>query len=535
MTDQPPTQPPWGAVPGGSPDPSSPWGPSSDPVAALPPLPPAHLDPSAPSAAAPATSGAGGGGLPPVSEPTTPSGSDAGPGDGSRPVPTFGSLAGAVAGLLLVAGLLELLGELGGKHVRLGGIVISALFQVLGAGLLWMNRGQRSATAGVVLFGIGLLPFLGFLLVDVDHPSHTVNSVKTFTGTTTAILATAGIIWLGVYLVGPGRRFGLFLGAALVAFWLIAVVQIVDRPLNQIAGGFENITVGSSSFDPGGSTTFDDGTGNGTFGFDENGNPIDENGDPIDPFGSSSSDPFGTSSNDPFEGTLAHPDNPSTKLGIASTLFGAAYLALAARSDRRRNARQATVFFAAAAPILTIGIAFLSGDLHTIGTSLAALAIGAVAVWLAAPHGRRFTSWYGTLAIALAVLLLVDEWFGRSPRVVGVLLTLLGLAIAVVAGRLERGESVPGRRGPAAGGPVPAGVGVGGPLHPGWGDGTPFPHDPDAPVPVGPSSVPVPTFTAPDPSPWQAPGWATPPSGTTFDPTAPAAPADPEGPGESTI
>lgn len=181
---------------------------------------------------------------------------------GDRPPPRISSLAGAAAGLLLLSSLGLFLTEITGDQQRLGGVAVSLLFEGIGVALLLLNRDQRTATAGVALTAIGIVPLLIYLFVDVRNPDRTINDVSSFTSTTTLILLIAASLWLVAYFAGPGRRYGFYLGAALLALWLVAVVQIVDSPLNQVFDGFST----SSSFtpvDPGfdGTTTDEFGTG----------------------------------------------------------------------------------------------------------------------------------------------------------------------------------------------------------------------------------------------------------------------------------
>ena len=403
-----------------------------------------------------------------------------GPPDGKRPLTSYASLAGTGAGLLLVASLFLLLGEIPIGHRRIGGIAICALFQALGIGLMHLDKGRRAATAGVVLFGIGVIPLLGYLIGDADHPAHTLRNVHSFTTTTTAVLVFCGVVWLVVYRVGPGKRYGFFLGAALLAFWLVAMVQIIDQPLGQVFDPFLGSGIGvSTTFTPGGS--------------------VDNSGD---------------TSSFPDQSSFKQPSDPTMKLGIASLLFGGAYLALAARADRLRDHRRGTVFFAVSVPILTFSVAFFASHLHIVGTSLVAMALGGMLVWLGAGFGRRFTSWYGTLVVAVAVVVLVDHELGRSQRATGLALGAIGLIVAVMAGRLETGRFL------AA--PVPGGDG---------GTGTTFGQlramlpnrrSEDAPGEYGPADGSSPWSRVPEP------GAAS--SAGPEDPTGPAFTPPPAGP-----
>lgn len=177
-----------------------------------------------------------------------------GPGPGERPPPRWTSIAGAVGAALLVGSLGSMLAELGDRR-RLGGIAIGLLFQVLGVALLVVNRGRRSATAGVGLTAIGLVPLLIFLFVDVDNPSTTIDSVGDFTRTATLILLAAAAIWFVAYRFGPSRGYAIYLAGALLALWLVAVVQIVNQPLVQIGRAWSTSYSPYGSVDSSGSWT----------------------------------------------------------------------------------------------------------------------------------------------------------------------------------------------------------------------------------------------------------------------------------------
>lgn len=153
-----------------------------------------------------------------------------------------------------------------------------------------------------------MIPLLVYLFVDVREPGKTISDVGSFTSTATLILLVAAGLWLAAYLIGPGKRYGFYLGAALLAIWLVAVVQIVDAPLSQLFGRAQSFTsvgpVSPGLDDP----SFDDP------GFDPSAN------DPT------FADPTfqGPGFDDP-SATSYGPENPSTELGIVSLLFGGTY------------------------------------------------------------------------------------------------------------------------------------------------------------------------------------------------------------------
>ncbi|HEX2576627.1 MAG TPA: hypothetical protein VHK88_09795 [Aquihabitans sp.] len=354
---------------------------------------------------------------------------------GHRPPPRPTSLAGAAAGVLLVTSLVLALSELSGDRQRLAGVGISLLFEALGVGLLVLGRHRRAAAAGVVLTAIGVVPLLVYLFVDVRNPANTIDDVGSFTSTATLVLLISAALWLVAYVAGPGRRHGFYLGAALVALWLVAVVQIVDSPLSQFADGFAagpvavDETFDSETFDSESSTEFDDEFS--TEFDDELSTEFD------DEFGQGFDDELGEGFPiDPGDG-FPQPDDPSGELGWASLGFGLTYLALGAARDRRGDHRQATVLLAVCAPILVLAVSFLGGTLEAVGSSLLAIAIGTVAVVVGTRSDRRFTSWAGTAAIVLGVLVLVERAVGESARASAAVLLAIGLAVALGARALE--------------------------------------------------------------------------------------------------
>lgn len=422
-----------------------------------------------------------------------------------RPPPALASLAGAFAGLVLLASLFAFLTEVGGDNRRIGGVVLSLLFEAVGVVVILTNRNQRAATAGVALTAIGLIPLLVYLFVDVKNPGRTINSVHKFTTTSTIVLVIAALLWLAAYFVGPGRRYGFYLGAALVALWLVAIVQIIDQPLQSLFDPFasaSSFTTLGPSADSGSSSS--SGSVRCRFDPDTGRTKCTSSGSDS---GSSFDSTFGPNSSSRTYG-YQRPKDPSTKLGLASLLFGGAYLALAARRDRGDDARQATVLFAVSVPILTIGVLFMGNLLQVTGAALLAIAIGLVTAWLATRTSRRFCSWYATLAVVIAVFVLVFKAVGESARASGVVLAVIGVATVFAVRALEERSGTSGTS-PDAGDPFATLTGSGPPA--------PFPSTATGPA-TGPAAG------AP-PQPW------TPPSAPAGSPpTGPDAPSATDGP-----
>lgn len=487
-----------------------PTGPTPDPVPVAPQVPAG----SPPGSAVPVAP------TPPVDPPATDG--TGGPGDldgpGDRPAPHVAALLGTLAGILLTSSLFLYLSELSGKGQRLAGIFLSLLFEAAGVALLLFFRRRRAATVGVTLTAIGVVPLLVFLFVDTHNPSKTFDSASDFTQTATLVLVAAAALWLVAYFFGPARRYAFYLGAALVAVWLVAVVQIVDQPLGQLeqytarTPAFES----SSTYSSSGSSYYDVDTGEWVEDL-----PSDDQGDFEYDYDSGPQWERGSS-----------PDNPSTRLGWVSLAFGLAYLTGAWWRDRRGDQRMGTAFIVAAIPILTLATIFLSPDLDDAGTGVLAVALGAAAVYVGSRAIRRVTSWYGVFAIFTGISLVVGNAVGDSARASGTVLLLIGLAVAGVAWVLESG-GLGGPKAPAAGdGAVPpspwttdptawAPQGQGqGPAQAPYG-GTPTPATAPtgdwSPSTGGDQTAP-PTFAAPAAAPWGSPA---------SDPTPPPAP-DPD-------
>ncbi len=412
---------------------------------------PGHGTSEAPGEPPPAPPGEPPAAGPPASGPPA---ARTGPGDGARPAPHAASLAGAIAAGLLLSSLVVALAQLG-DHRRIGGILIGLGFEGLGVLLLLAHRGRRAQTGGIGLTAIGLIPLLVYLFVDVDDPSGPIDSVGDFTGTATAVLLVAAALWGIAYCFGPTRGYGIYLGGALIALWLVAVVQIVDQPLSQLATGFTGTstfqTIGPSegyevSTDPANDEWYNSSPDGADDEFGESSTTLDPYDDEYDSFDDYDSYDSYDDEDDGSVDEYPSIDDPSTKLGWASLVFGVGYLAVAGVADRRGARRRATPMLAAALPILTYAVGFLSGPFHEVGTALLAMTLGAAAVYVAtvaaAPDGRRFTGWYGAVAVTVGILVLVGHLV-RDDKVAAGVLLVLGAAVAVVAARLEGSGAPP--------------------------------------------------------------------------------------------
>ena len=390
----------------------------NQPGAPVPPTPPEPGPPPGTPAFTPAvpamTPGAPLGGDPTGAtpgDPTAPAPADGGPAvpdgpaDGSpadggrddgrdRPQPDRSSLVGAAGGLLAALGLVALLSEPDIADERGLVILVSAIFEALGIALVVLNRARRAAAGGVALSLLAALPLANALVTDPTDPLSAFGDVSSYRTQQLGILALLTVAWLALHLVGPGRRFGAYLGGALLTLWSIPMTWFSLSAVDDVFSAF-------GGFDPFGSSVF--------------------------------GDPFATG----FDDLSATGDDLALKLGLTSLLFGCAYLATAGWLDGRGEARRATPLFAVAPYVLITALVYLQEDLDVVGTAILGLGLGAASIWLGARAGRRFTSWIGVAAVVGAVVTLIGDLFEDSAVGAGIALTLIGVAAVVGVGLLE--------------------------------------------------------------------------------------------------
>lgn len=307
---------------------------------------------------------------------------------GPRPWPRLPSILAAVGGLLALGSLAIFLSELPERHPRYPGLLVSLLFVAIGVAALLLLRNRPAATAGVVVSAVALVPLLIFAFIDPKRPEPAFSSLQKGKTTVTLILLLAGLAWVAAYLFGPGRGAAFYLGAALLALWGVLLVQIATPSPSRYRS--------STEFDP----------SSGGSGFD------------------------------PFAPLRSAVKDTATRAGLVSLIVGLLYLVLAARLDRRGDGRPATPLFATAALVLTVGVLALGNQLKVQGASLLGIALGAVTMLLGTRAGRRFTSWYGGLAVAVGFLALLIRVTDGPNKTSGVLVLLVGVGLAVLGDRL---------------------------------------------------------------------------------------------------
>ncbi|MGN6693465.1 MAG: hypothetical protein ACTHN0_04755 [Aquihabitans sp.] len=342
------------------------------------------------------------------------------PVDGPRPAPTVTSMVAVGGGLLAATGLFALLGELDGYDQRATGLAISLLFVALGVAISVLNRSSRAAAGGVALSIIGVIPFTGYVFANADlfdlFSGASTSDADPWQGirwTVTLMLATAAALWLVGYLFVPTRRYGAYLGAALIALWLIPLFNLQLSAAQDALGRFGSVTTFEPVPDSGFSSDFDS-------GFD----------DPsLDDFDSQFGEPL----------TLEQPRiaDPSTKMGLASLAIGAVYLALAAWRDRKGDARMATAALAPAVIVLLYANSLLVGHIGWVGSGLLAMAVGGLILAVGVRGERRASSWIGLLLATVGLGSMVFQALDESPRAIGAVLTVLGVGIALITGRRD--------------------------------------------------------------------------------------------------
>ena len=313
---------------------------------------------------------------------------------GERPAPNLSSLIAAVGGVLAVTGLFSLLSaeDLAGE--RVASMVVSLLFAVLGGVLVAINRSRRAAAGGVVLLALSVIPLVSLVFQSPDD-LQLFQDPTSYRNTQLSILVCLAAIWLACYFFGPSRRYGFFLGAALLAMWMVPMTYFSTTATIDALSSFSSPSLSL---------------------------------DPTDLPGFSTDDPFASSS--PFESN-DDGDNLKLKLGLTSLFFGGAYLAAAGLRDAAGDRRMATPFFAVAPLILFQALSDLGPDLKVLGVSLLGMVLGGVGVWLGARAGRRFTSWIGVASIAFATINLVTDSLDEQAIAIGATLTVLGLILVL--------------------------------------------------------------------------------------------------------
>jgi hypothetical protein len=384
----------------------------------------------------------------------------------------------AVFGIWLISGDARASSD-GDEGSNLPGILLCLAVVAAGFVLLHFFRELPASTAGVTAIVLGLPALMVFLTFDVN--SSELVSLE-------AVLGGSALVWLIAYLVGPGAGRPVLLGVALLFGWLF-VIQAVEDPFQS---GLETPTLLEEGPLPG----VDDPAPpdeDDPFADDLDDDLDDEFAD--DEFGTDVGDDFGSESS-----------GSATTVGIISVLFGAGYLVGARLLDRRGVPGPGVPLSFVGHVALPVGVVFLSEDLEAVGTGIAFVVIGGLAIWSGALGSRRATTVIGAIEIFVGIILVIGEFMDDSSATsVGVTFFVVGALIVLAAQLLhsQTGETPQLTPGPSQF-----------PGSPGRRSVTPYagypPGSYPAPGPYGPGGGPPPTY------PGRAPA------------TAPPAPARPQ-------
>ncbi len=391
----PGTPPPWGAV--APPQPAPPGGgyPPADggyPPAGPPPVPPAPRPKVRPAA--------------------------------DRPRPHVAGTVAAVGGVLVVVGFTVLLDRLPGASTQGGGLAWSLGLLVVGMASMLLLRGRAAITVGVTVTALAILPLVVYALVDPEDPEASAETVEDLKRNVALGLALLAIGWFVGWLIGPGRRHAVYLGAALVSAWL-AVMVMVGVPDEQDFFATESFVPVDPGFE-------DDPFGDPSFGDEDFVDPFED--DPFDEEPPFAEDVFGDPTEEPA--FVQEPDDGISSGQIAGTslAIGVAYAIGAAVADRLRRRRSASAAWLAAALALTFGLLFLAdAGLEVWGASLVGVVIGAVLITFGSLGDHRFTAWNGGAIAAAATGIFVADRLGESTLVSGLVLMAVGIGLAAVA------------------------------------------------------------------------------------------------------
>ena len=271
-----------------------------------------------------------------------------------------------------IVGVLVLAGDTGldddsGDFSQVPGILLSALVVAIGYFVLSAVRRGPVATAGTVAAALGVPAFMFFVTFDENgFPPYN----------TEAILIVSTAVWLGTYLIGPGKGRPFFLGSGLIALWF-TVLELTEN-------------VFESPFDPFGASFF------GTDGSES----FEATGDLIDPTTGEIIDTGGDSHRTGgFEEVGYDPPDPAT-IGMLSLGARRRVPARRAAARPRRAPRRRHAVLVRGHPCLAVGVIGLAPDLEAAGTGLLLVGIGLALAYNGATVWRRATSWIGGAAMA---------------------------------------------------------------------------------------------------------------------------------------
>lgn len=357
-----------------------------------------------------------------------------------RPEPEHIGLFAAVAGLLLVLGMLAVLGDLAAESEggRVAGAIVTTLACIAAYAVTLSRPPRPLAIAAVVVLAIGVALPTGFFLSLDGAPEGR--------GAVTIFVLVPTLLWAALYLTGPTKGRPVFLGLALLGAYLVIAIQVVGGN----ASGVDVLQRDGASSEFATSPLSSDSTG--TFS---------------DP-GSFQLEPQVTGPEDFFSAFFFGVATDAGQAGAVALVFGLGYGAVAVLLDRRGRFATATPFVVAANTLLILSALLIGTSGDDSAGALLAVAIGGSQLVLGARMRRRLTAWLGVAVLTIGITglagAIVDD---ATPG--GLLVVVGGAAVLALALELERRAALPP---PAVVIPPPAAP-------------PPPPEPPDDPAPTG--------------------------------------------------
>lgn len=367
-------------------------------------------------------------------------------------------MLGATGGLLLLGGIITLFNELPSDQERITGLALALLTLVVGSLLSFVDRDGAARAAGVTLAAGAVAPLTALV---IDRPEQFDRTDVLVTG------LLACLLWIALFVGGPARGHGLFLGLALAGLWLTAesqtepaaVLSFFDaRPAARVETAPEVVELrplDPEIIEPPAITVPD-------FPRTPLSRPrftVPTSPPPELIFPEPNTVPFptptfqfpspstttstSTTTTTTAEQSLGRPDlvastqddeppRPPIAPAVVALVFGAVYLAVGVVLDAVRLRRIASVFVVVSVfAVLSADISF--GFRYGVGASgLLGLFTGAAFVAVGLAGSRRFLAWFGAFVTAAGIGIVVADRIDDSPATAAVVLLLVGGA--VVAG-----------------------------------------------------------------------------------------------------
>jgi hypothetical protein len=367
---------------------------------------------------------------------------------GERRLPTVGAMSGAIGGLVALAGVTALYGELPDDDARAAGLALAVLTLLVGCTLSIAHRARALGVAGVVLAAGAVVP-LAFLLA---NDPETIDSKADFL----VGAALAVVLWSALYAVGPARGHGAFLGLALFGLWLGALSQtspeaFIVSPFRAVVG--QEIDVGPVPIAPGDDLapfeTIPPPSIQPAPRFDRPTVTIPRPPPPpprVRQTTTTTSIEQSLAEAQPIAAQFdeAEADEPPVAPAVVSILFGLAYLLAAFVLDGARLRRAASPFVVAGTTALLVGTLLSAPRLGGMAASSLALVFSVAVVAMGVVAGRRLVAWLGAGTAAMALAAVVESVLDDGGRGTAVGLLVVGAAVVglgmVVAERDDPGH-----------------------------------------------------------------------------------------------